>query len=323
MKQSFVLSLLLLASLYIDAQNDSLLYQEIDYDKRKKTFVIGTVVVYGLGSTALYFAWYDDFEQGPFHFYNDWDEWISVDKAGHVFSTYAQSECTYREALWAGYSDSKAMNIGVLSAFLYQSTIEIMDGFSEGWGFSVSDFGANIIGAGSWYAQQKAWNEQRIKLKFSYTPVSYDNDPLSSESGLSYTSLNTRAEDLYGTNFMERVLKDYNAQTLWASFDIKALTRSSVWPSWLNLAFGYGAENMYGGYHNQWEINDENYSVNSDLHPRYRQYVLALDYNLGSVKAKSPFVRTLFDVLDFFKWPAPAIEYSSNGEWSFHLVFLH
>ncbi|MFX4861163.1 hypothetical protein ABTC05_19180, partial [Acinetobacter baumannii] len=62
--------------------------------------------------------------------------------------------------------------------------------------------------------------------------------------------LNNRADSLYGTTFFSRVLKDYNAQTYWASINVRSFFKQSNWPSWLNIAVGYGAEGMFGASSN-------------------------------------------------------------------------
>lgn len=308
----------------IDAQNQVLLSSDsIDYDKRKKELLIGTVGLYTGASAGLYFVWYKQYQQEAFHFFNDWGEWNNMDKFGHIYATYTQVYLMHKGAQWAGYKDQEAVNLSVIAALAFQNTFEIMDGFSSGWGFSIPDFTSNLIGTSSFYFQQKHWGEQRIKFKVSYWPLSYPTETITSDTGLFMTTLSKRADTLYGTNPFERALKDYNGQTYWLSFDIASFIHETPWPKWLNLALGYGSDNMYGAKHNSWEVNDENFIVDGTAYTRYKKFILALDYNLGKIKINNRVIKTLLDVLDVFKYPAPAIEYRTNNTWHFSLVFLH
>ena len=45
-----------------------------------------------------------------------------------------------------GHQRNKSIYLGLLGGMLFQSTIEVMDGFSEGWGFSLTDMSANVAG---------------------------------------------------------------------------------------------------------------------------------------------------------------------------------
>ena len=46
--------------------------------------------------------------------------------------------------------------------------IEVMDGFSKGWGFSWGDEMANAFGTALAVAQNAYWDRQKIQIKFSY-----------------------------------------------------------------------------------------------------------------------------------------------------------
>ena len=81
---------------------------------------------------------------------------------------------------------------------LFRSTIiEVLDGFSYGWGASSGDLIANTTGSLFAIGQALKWNEQRIQLKYSYKPSEWaDMNP-----------------EKLGNNHLERALKDYNGQT--------------------------------------------------------------------------------------------------------------
>ena len=293
------------------------------YKSRQKLLNIAIPSTYTAGSFALYFAWYKDHPRESFHFFNDLKEWEGVDKAGHMYSSYTQTDILFDIFQWAGHDRNKALNRATIWSFCYQSTIELMDGFSSDWGFSVADITANLLGNSLFIAQEKLWSSQRIRMKMSAFPKSYSTDPINSETGLFSTSLKSRAYALYGSSWPERFLKDYNAQTIWLSTNPKDWNKDLKWPQFLSLAIGYGADNMYGGFYNRWEINDENFILDQDLYPRHKQFLIAMDYDLTKIKTKSLPLRSLFKVLNAFKWPAPALELKSNGEIKFHLIFLN
>lgn len=307
---------------FLRGQIDTLEHTEagIDYKKRQKTLLLAGSGLYVAGSTTLYMAWYKQNEQQGFHFFNDSKEWLQMDKAGHIFSGYNQSLVVYKSFKWAGYKDSKSILYGTLAGFGFQSTIEIMDGFSSKWGFSNSDVISNIVGVSAFYFQQKYWNAQKIQFKMSYWPISHPTDNIQSQSGSISTSIDARAAVLFGTP-VERFLKDYNGQTIWISFNLKSFFQQSKLPEWLAISIGYSGQNMYGGFNNQWEIDNENLFIDPFKFPRHRQYILALDYDLSRIRTKSQFINTLLDVGNMIKWPAPALEYNRVDGLKFHLIF--
>ena len=57
-------------------------------------------------------------------------------------------------------------------------------------------------------------------------------------------------------------------------------------------------------------------------YPRTRQWYLSPDIDFRKIKTKSPFLKTVFSVLNIFKIPAPALEYNTTGRWRWHWLFL-
>lgn len=289
-------------------QDSTLNHLDIDFSKRKKVFVSTAVSGYLTLSSGLYFAWYKDYEQGSFHSFNDWREWQQMDKLGHSFSAYNQSMVMHGVARWAGYKERTALHIAALTSIVGQLTIEVMDGFTEEWGFSYGDMGFNFLGTGLYYLQERSWSEQPLKMKMSYWPETYP------------ASLQLRADDLFGTG-TQKLLKDYNAQTYWLSIDPNFLFPESNWPAWLDIAIGYGVENVYGGFENSWMEGVELMTLDEVTYPRTRKFLISLDYDLTATGTRSPFLKSVFGALNMFKWPAPAIEYNKQEGFVFHLVF--
>ncbi len=259
------------------------------------------VVGYGGVMVALAAAWYDDYPKAKLHSFNDSKEWLQMDKVGHLYSTWIESRANNEMWKWTGMERKKRIWISGLTSFAFQTTIEYLDGRSAEWGWSWADMGANVLGTGSFIAQELAWDEQKIKLKWSFHRKKY-NDP----------SLNERSDELFGKSSPERFLKDYNGQTYWASAPIKLILPKSKIPDWLCFSFGYGAEGMFGGTENL--ARDANGNIIFDRRDikRYRQWYLAPDIDWSKFKTNSWGLRFLFKVLSAFKFPSPALELS-NG----------
>jgi hypothetical protein len=247
--------------------------------------------------------WYKDHPRSSFHFFDDSHHWKQMDKVGHAVTAYHFSKLSHRSFRWAGLGNNQAALWGSISGSVFLTTIEILDGFSKEWGASWSDLAANTIGSVSFYAQQRCWEEQRITWKYSFTP-----------SGLSQYR-----PELLGTSFAESLIKDYNGQTYWLSFNLQSLFGSGrSLPPWLNVAVGYGAMGMLGSSQNP-AFNNGN---TLPEYTRYRQFYLAPDIDLSRIPTQSPTLQQILITLNFIKFPAPAIEYNSQQGWVLHWVFF-
>lgn len=291
---------------------------ELVNKNRLKFLTITGASIYSIGSIGLYHTWYKKYPSSGFHFFDDYGEWSNMDKLGHSYSAYAQTNLIYKGMKWTGLDNNRSILIGAASATLFQTTIEVMDGFSSEWGFSWSDFGANIVGVGSFALQQKYWHEQRLRLKFSAVINQYGRTKDISGNEI---NLESRASDLYGSG-LEAILKDYNAQTIWLSGNINSFYPKSNLPKWLNIAFGYGVENLYGGFENTWidDQNDQPIILSEPNDKRYIQFYLSLDVDLSKIDTNSKFLRTFLDVLNVIKIPFSAIEFNTLGELKFKII---
>lgn len=268
--------------------------------RRKWIVGSGTALAYGGSFVFLNQAWYKDYPRSSFHAYNDGGEWMQMDKIGHAWTAYNTGKGNTALWRWAGVNNRDAVLLGSGTSLLYMFSIEYLDGRSAEWGWSWADVAADVSGSFLFASQQLAWKEQKISLKFSAHKNNYE------------TSLNNRADDLFGSSIPERLLKDYNAQTYWLSFNINSLLHQQAFPKWLNIAVGYGADGMFGGYENL--AFDKNGNVTFDRRDikRYRQWYLAPDVDFTKIKTNSRALRTLFFALNTLKFPAPALEFSNN-----------
>lgn len=277
---------------------------------KNRTRIVATanIVGYSAAMVALYHAWYKDYPQSNFHFYNDIKEWKQMDKLGHVYSAYAESKASMELWRWTGINRKKRIWLGGMSGAMYQTAIEILDGFSSEWGFSWGDFAANITGSGLLVAQELAWDEQRVQMKWSFHRKTY-NDAL----------LNRRSTELFGSSEPERFLKDYNGQTYWLSTTLQPFFPNANLPAWLQVSVGTGVEGLFGGYKNVASNNTGNITFNRTDIPRRRQWYLAPDVDLTKIKTNKKGIKLALYVLNIFKFPTPSLEYS-RGKLSWNWV---
>lgn len=266
----------------------------------------GTVAVSAGSMLVLNEYWYKGFPRRRFHFYNDGGEWLQMDKAGHVFTTYFLSKYSRELWRWTGLPRKKQIWYGGLNGLAYQSVIEVLDGGSANWGFSWSDMAANTIGAAAMVAQELLWDEQRVQLKFSWSPVRYP-DPV----------LRKRMDEIYGVNALERVLKDYNGQTYWASINLSSFFPHKNLPKWLNISFGYGVDGVYDAYENVWDTREGLHTDYRHIR-RVRQFYLSPDIDLTRIPTRRKGIKVLLQALNMIKIPAPALEINSAGRLRAH-----
>ena len=282
--------------------------------------------IYGSAIIGLNKIWYAETERSSFQLFNDLGEWNHVDKKGHTFTAYNYTNWLFTGAKWTGMKRRRAMWTGAGLSFLLQGTIEVMDGYSAKWGFSIPDVAFNTLGIGLFVGQELAWKEQRIIMKVSSTVPSYSTDILTSVDGIHTTTYRERAHSLYGSRFPETLLKDYNAQTNWFSFNIHSFIKrkDTRFPQWLNIAIGYGAQNMFEGFNYNWteEKTGIQYQRNPNIYPRYSQLYFSFDIDLMKIKTKSRFLKTVFSILNWLKIPSPTLEFTTLGNVRFLPIYF-
>ncbi len=303
----FIACCMLVLPLFVFSQNTDTIHFKTDSTTLHKARLAGLLAAQGtlyFGSLAgLYFVWYSEYPQSSFHFFNDLGEWQGVDKAGHMTTAYYISRLGYESYRWAGIKPKAATWYGGLLAFSYLLNIEILDGFSAEWGFSVSDFAANTLGCALFIGQQLGWREQRLNLKYSFHPTKYPQ----------------YRPDLLGESLIQQMVKDYNGQTYWLSANIYSfLPKSSKFPRWLDVSVGYGAEGMIGAGSNPATYNGETMPEFT----RYKKFYLSLDVDLTRIRVHSKVAKGIFMVLSFIKIPFPALEINTLGTVRFYPIYF-
>jgi len=308
----FIFSILLFSHTTVIAQDSTELVSVLAEMKetpipkplnKNRVYLITGLNVVGYGTSIVIFnnTWYKDYPKTSFHTFNDSKEWQQMDKSGHSWAAYNSARVSGAMWAWTGVGAKKATWIGGLSSSVYLTVIEILDAHSAKWGWSWADMGANVFGSGLFISQQLGWEEQRIQLKFSFHRKNY-SDPM----------LNERSDNLFGNTWTERMLKDYNGQTYWLSANMKSFFPKSNLPVWLNVAFGYGADGMFGGFENKWTDGDPGFPIDRTDIKRYRQWYLAPDIDFTRIATDKKALRALFFFLNAFKFPTPGLELS-NG----------
>jgi Predicted periplasmic lipoprotein len=283
-----------------------------DYNisSNRKWVAGGITAAYVTGSlVALNQSWYKGYTRTSFHTFDDKKEWLQVDKAGHGWSAYTFAKTSTAMWKWAGIKKNKSVWIGGISSLGFMTVIEFLDGYSAKWGWSWMDMAANIGGIGLYSAQELTWNEQRIQYKFSSHTKNYD------------ASLQPRTNDLFGNRVTERLLKDYNNQTYWLSVNLKSFFKESNLPPWLNMAVGYGAEGMLGGFENAWTDKTGTMHNRYDIQ-RVRQFYISPDIDFTKIKTDKKAVKTLLEILSVIKMPAPALMLDSKGKFKAYALYF-
>ncbi|TXH23500.1 MAG: DUF2279 domain-containing protein [Chitinophagaceae bacterium] len=298
-------------NIYLDSLEtqklDSITFKVKKDIKRQKWITAGSTAGHGTALIALNKAWYSQYPRSSFHFYNDNKEWNQIDKIGHGWSAYQLTRASYELWKWSNISENQALLYAGLSGPGFLTVIEILDGFSSKWGFSWGDMAANVGGSTLFIAQHLGWKEQRIQYKFSFHKKNY-HDPFEKK----------RADDLFGTSWSQRMLKDYNAQTYWLSANIHSFFPETNIPKWLNIAVGYSADQMFGGYNNTWI--DKNGIAQTIHKKRLRKFYIAPDIDLTKIKTKSKFLHTIFFGLNSLKFPLPSLSINSEGKVQFQPI---
>lgn len=302
-----VVSLLLLVCTYGQAQPTQFEWKTYSDTLRK-----GRAIGLGAGSAALWVGsvvglnelWYANEERGKFRLFDDSREWMQLDKAGHFLTSYAIGYYYIDLMRWSGFNRKTSIWVGGFMGSFYLAGIEVLDGFSPQWGFSLSDFTVNTAGSFAVILQELAWNEQRITPKISYSNSRYAQ----------------YRPNLLGENLGEKLLKDYNAHTFWFSVNIHSfLQDESRFPKWLNFAVGFGADGMLGGVENPAFDTDGNSLPQT---PRFRQFYLSLDVDLTKIKTKKRWLRTIFKAVNIIKLPFPTVEFNRVDKVKFHPIYF-
>ena len=232
-------------------------------------------------------AWWSG-QRRSFHIQEAWAFGYQANIAGHAFGGYVCSYVMSEGLIASGFSVKDATLYGTIFGALYQTYVEVEDGFAKAWGYSPSEGMANIIGPIFFLAQHYVPALQEIQPKWEYVPTEWTGKP----------------------NLLNRpktFIDDYNSSTFWWSVDVYHLLPESMrkyWLPWLELSIGYGSDGI-----------DSNPNPNGPPDQEAsRRVIIGLDYNLVRLlPGGAPFWNWLRQSLNLIKFPAPGIEFSPYG----------
>lgn len=216
-------------------------------------------------------AWWQTGHE-PFRFQNDWEYAGNIDKIGHAFAAYTEARLARSVLEWCGLDERGSNFYAPLSAFLYQTYVEIEDGFNRNYGFSPGDEIANIAGASLACAQNAYPPLRNVGLKFSYYPSRRYLDDLSNGGSRVF-------------------IDDYDGTIFWITANPHGILPEEYIgpvPEWLGLSLGFAIHHV-------------------DSYRFERSYYLTLDYQLSRIRTESGLLRALLGTLDMFHLPAPGI----------------
>ena len=283
---------------------DSKSIDTLKLKKNKKfyTFLAAEGIVLTGGITYLSKQWYSDKKRVPFHFYNDLRGWNQVDKFGHFYASYIESDIGYSLMKKFNFSEKKSLYLGGFQGLILETPIEIFDAYYDGWGFSLSDMVANAAGSLFFIFQQKILKEQIIKPKLSFSRSKY------ARVANGYLGKN---------NIVSEFLYDYNGYTFWFSISPRSIFPRSKIPKWFNVSFGYGSDGMIGEFKNLSSYK----GVEIPNFERFRQFYLSLDIDFSKIKTNSKFMKGVFTTLSYIKIPLPTLEISQK-KIKGHLIYF-
>jgi VanZ family protein len=264
-------------------------------ESKKRNLIIIESSLYASALISLNQLWYKNYPKSSFHFINDNKSWLQMDKLGHFTTSYYVGVLGIKSYKWAGFSERQSIWLGGMTGTFFQSAIEILDGFSSEWGASSGDLLANSLGSFLAISQALYFHEQKILIKYSFTTSDIANSN----------------PNLFGDSFIQKSLKDYNGQSYWVSFNINNVFKTDfkLFPTWLNIALGHGANNMLSA----------NSSLNNEA--KYRKLLFSLDINTNKLNISNKYLKSFLDLFGFIKIPMPTLELS-NGNLKFHNFYF-
>jgi hypothetical protein len=256
-------------------------------DSLNKARIITSSSIIGVGYAGsligLQQVWYNN-PWTDFHFFNDGGNWLQMDKAGHTFTTYQISKNISQLYRWGGMKSKNADWVGVGVGLSYLTFLEVLDGFSDEWGFSAYDMLANVSGSALFWGQERLFKQQIIVPKFSFHTTEYA----------------ALRPEVLGSTFAEQLLKDYNGQTYWLSFSPGTMG-DNKFPKWLCFSLGYSADQKIVG-------GEETY-LN---YQSRREFLLSMDIDFSRIPVKNHFLKTVFSQLNYLKIPFPTLMLQGN-----------
>jgi hypothetical protein len=247
------------------------------FDKIKLYSILGaTAGGFIYGHAFLNDLWWKG-EKSSFHFNfdQDWKYSLGADKLGHFYFPYLVTNVYTQLFQWSGVEEENSYYYAASLALFYQTYIEIRDGFSQKYGFSWGDYGANVLGTAYPVLQYHYSTLRNFNFKISFYP-------------------STR----FRNNSHGSIIDDYESTYHWLTFDVKNLLPESAgkyYPAFVNLAVGHSVKHL-------------------DVKGSHELYI-ALDWNLEALPGDVWFLKFLKKTLNFYHLPSPAVRIYPDVAW--------
>ncbi|MDZ7742922.1 MAG: hypothetical protein U5Q03_14610 [Bacteroidota bacterium] len=102
--------------------------------KRLRAVIITESTLFAASMIGLYQLWYKDYPQSSFHWDNDNNNWLQMDKVGHGVTSYYVGKIGYEALKWCNVDEKRSVWFGGTLGFVYLLTIETLDGFLQRMG---------------------------------------------------------------------------------------------------------------------------------------------------------------------------------------------
>lgn len=274
-----------------DDRNNVLTLQHHKQQQFRTRLLISSVLL----GTALYgvTTWWDDSSS---EFRVRHEDWFGAetpnggaDKLGHAYSFYVSTRLMKTGFEWAGHNRRQAAQLAGITSAALSVGVEVMDGFTEKYGFSTEDVIMNLsgIGAGVFLESNPSWDDLfDIRLKY-------------------WLSDDARRLDEYDP------FTDYSGQTyllITKASGVSKLRQHNIL-RYLELALGYGTR----GY----QPTD---GTNTQLKERNFYYGLSLNLSellndmvfKNGKRAKSRTQQVTEEILEYLQMPGTALLFEHN-----------
>jgi len=216
----------------------------------------------------------------PFHFnfQEDWKYALGADKFGHFYFPYLVTDVYRRAFMWSGIDSMSSLYYAAGLGLLYQTYIEVRDGFSQQYGFSFGDFTADVLGAAYPIAQDHWPVLRNFNWQISFHPSS-----------------------LYRSGYYSAIIDDYESTFHWLTINVHDLLPEDLragYPRLINIAIGHGVRNLV-----------------PDPSMGKHELYLSLDWNLEALPGEAEWLKTVKHFLNYYHFPAPAVRLYPNVAW--------
>ncbi|MEN3039018.1 MAG: DUF2279 domain-containing protein [Candidatus Kryptonium sp.] len=238
-----------------------------------------TGAVLTIAHIQQYNSWWKG-ELTSFHFRDDFNQVLGADKFGHAYFSFLISDLLGRSLRWAGVRKNLSLICGGVGSLLFQTYVEIEDGFRPKLGFSISDQVSNVIGAFLPYARENFEFLKSINFKISLFP-----------------------SEKFKSGAHRFIVDDYESLYFWFGFDVSKILNADFLKVWfidiIDIAVGYSVKQI------NWDGDGK------------REIFLAIDYDLTKIPLKIYLFKQILYLLNYYHLPAPTFRIAPSFRFYF------